>query len=102
MCKELRIFDFEYDDGMYGTLPYVFSQLIGNLPIDLLNGFLYALVLYLWIFINLVLLKKPLWSIVIFFMVSLDPGDSGNRFGVSYFYSYYYYLYFYVISFITQ
>lgn len=48
MVKELRVFDFEYDDGMYGALPYVLSQFIGNLPVDLVNGFVYALITYLF------------------------------------------------------
>lgn len=58
MVNELRIFDFEYDDGMYGAMPYVLSQMIGNLPVDLLNGFLYALVTY------------PFYSLVIQFLVN--------------------------------
>jgi hypothetical protein len=56
VVKELLIFDFEYDDGMYGAVPYVLSQLIGNLPVDLFNGFLYALVVYHSLFHDLFLI----------------------------------------------
>lgn len=63
VIKELRIFDFEHEDGMYSIHAYVMAQITSNLLGDLLTGFIYSAVTY--------------------YMASLRGGDSGGYFGVS-------------------
>ncbi|KAH8921816.1 P-loop containing nucleoside triphosphate hydrolase protein [Atractiella rhizophila] len=46
LCSEFRVFDYEREDGLYGTLPYLVAINLAYLPINVIAPTVYSIIVY--------------------------------------------------------